>query len=198
MGYKFTYEGKEIQELLDFIDNLKLNKCGNSDVNHKHKLPVIKDTDIDEISIVNSNNIVQKKLMECFAGFDSGDADTQIFSGAQNAPQGLAYINHNGVEKVFLLQRVEGTVTWGSDEYHRIVEYDLKEDGSIVNPVSYSHKMRLGHQGLSAVSENGKIYIYAPLADDIFGDTGKGYCKIEWNGYNTNSSNMKKYKLFGD
>src|SRR5690606_33278395 len=77
--------------------------------------------------------IYQRKIMEAIFGM----GDDQIFPGAENAPQGLAYAHHEGKDKIFILIRVEGS-TWTASERHRIVEFELAEDGQAVSHLEFS------------------------------------------------------------
>ena len=53
-------------------------------------------------SALSQNIIVQKKMMEPFFGFDNGTTSTEIFDGAEQVSQGLAYVN----DKVYISQTV--------------------------------------------------------------------------------------------
>ena len=96
----------------------------------------------------NAAHLAQSRLIQPFFGFDNGTADTEIFSGAERAPQGVARNAIDGVEKLYIKQRVGGT-SYGDDETGRIVEFDWSETGSIVNNNVFSGVIETGHQGLS-------------------------------------------------
>src|SRR5690606_6394529 len=120
--------------------------------------------------------IYQRKLMEAIFGM----GDDQIFPGAENAPQGLAYAHHEGKDKIFILIRVEGS-TWTASERHRIVEFELAEDGQAVSHLEFSHPLNISHQGLSALVEDGKLYLYSGMSvgdgDDSAKEIGRASCR---------------------
>jgi hypothetical protein len=147
--------------------------------------------------VATATDLVQKKVAELNFGFDNGVVNTEIFTGASKAPQGMAFVRHLGVDKMFVLQRVLGATAWGADEQHRIVEFNLGVDGATLTNVSYSQVMTIGHQGISAISENGKIYIYTGITNSVNADTGKGFCKIEWKGSSTSQTDAVQYVPWG-
>ncbi|PAD17414.1 tail fiber domain-containing protein [Shouchella clausii] len=135
----------------------------------------------------------QRKLFEPFVGW----GDTELFPSAATAPQGLAQVTINGQTKIFMLSRVAGSA-WSVDERSRIVEFNLSEDGEEVRPIAYSKPLKLGHQGLSALVENGRVYLFSGANTGGGLNSQKGYSKIEWRGSETSDKDVVTYRLFGD
>lgn len=152
--------------------------------------------DILDTSIPLNPILVQEKVNELFMGVDG----TQIFPNAQTTAQGIAFCKLGSQRKVFLLQRVAGTGSWTADERMRIVEYNMTDDGSVINHVSFSPELSMGHQMISARVEGSQIYIYGstPVAGGFTGDNrGKGVVKFPWKGAATSQSDFVHYQLCG-
>lgn len=201
---------------------------------------------------LGSPRIVQKKMMEPFFGFDNGTTNTQIFSGAQNASQGMAYVDNGVAEKIYILQPGNSAGSFNSDvvtagsfviglpyeivtvgttnftligaasntvgvrftatgvgtgdgtaaevETRRIVEFTFADNGGVVSNTLYTSDFVRNHQSLSAIMDNGDLYLYTQYFTQPTyrgSNGGKGYAKILWNGASTNSSNVTNYQLFG-
>ena len=148
-------------------------------------------------------DLVQKKMMEPFFGFNNGIIDTQIYDQAQYAPQGMAYYRDpvTGVEKVFINQSVAGT-SWGPDDTVRITEFLLKEDGSVVNPTLFTNPLLVTHSHLSAINEGGQLYLYSSSktndATNLTNSTGKGWSKIAYKGNSTANTDIQNFYVFGN
>jgi hypothetical protein len=201
---------------------------------------------------LSSPRIVQKKMMEPFFGFNNGISDTQIFPSAQNASQGMAYVDDGVSEKIYILQPGVSTGTFNSTvvsagsfavgteyeivtvgttnftligagsntvgvrftaagagtgdgtaaviEKRRIVEFTLADDGSVVNNTLYTSDFVQNHQALSAILDNGDLYLYTQFFTQPTyrgSNGGKGYAKIRWNGLSTGPADVTNYQLFG-
>lgn len=181
--YEWSDELKEdaIKDIVesDFLDKLK------------EKLKEFEDR-IGKALKKTDGLIYQRKLMEAIFGM----GEDQIFPGAENAPQGLAYAHHEGKDKIFILVRVEGS-SWTASERHRIVEFELAEDGQAVSHLEFSHPLNISHQGLTALVEDGKLYLYSGMSVGDGDNSAKGLSKIEWKGSATSDSDVKKWQLFG-
>ena len=100
--------------------------------------------------------LVQKHVIELGMGFDNGTVDTQVFPGARRAPQGLAFVNVGGVDKLFMTQKTRGT-SYTAEEYFRIVEFNANSGV----PMAWSNEIQLGHgQDLTALVENDEVFLY--------------------------------------
>lgn len=148
--------------------------------------------DVDSITQTSGNAVYQQLMMRPFFGMGT----EQIFEGAENAPQGLAYVKYKDKEYLFVLSRVSGT-TWTDAELHRITQFELKKDGTTGMALAYTKPLRLGHQGLSALVDNDKIWLFAGYGYGDFENNGKGYTKIEWKGSNTDECDIYRYKILG-
>lgn len=143
--------------------------------------------------IKSDHTLYQTLMCEPYTGFDGH----QIFEGAQNSPQGMAYIKHEGIEKIFMLTRVEGSA-WEQGEKSRIVEYEFKDDGSITRHISFSQPLLLSHQGISAyIEDDGQLYLYCGASTGGGNDAAKGFSKVKWDGYNTTQEHVTTYQTFG-
>ena len=143
--------------------------------------------------------LVQKKMMEPFFGFGASSGDTQIFSGATNTSQGLAYAVVGGVEKLYIMQSiVAGSLI--EAERKRIVEFNLLADGSVGPAVVWSDSLAIGHQCLSAQVQGGQVYLYGQMTTQVGHegkDAGKGFCKITWRGAATTQADVVNKQVFG-
>lgn len=151
-------------------------------------------------SDISSANLRLRKMMEPFMGFDDGTTNTEIFTGAGRTPQAIAYANVSGTDKLYVLQRTAGS-TYQLDERHRIVEYNLASDGSVVNNVQYTAELNVGHgQDLSAVVSGSTVTFYCQnqtVSGHTGSDAGKGFSKIAYNGSSTTQTNVTNYQVFG-
>jgi len=151
-------------------------------------------------ALVNRNNIVQKKMMEPFFGFDNGFTNTEIYPGARLAMQGITVLDVNGKTKLFVVQRCQGS-NYASNERCRIVEFDLLGDGSEVQPIAFSEELDLGHgQDVGGLVINGEVYLYTYMAHGgvfVNGESGKGFSRVHWRGSATSQADVKTYQLFG-
>jgi hypothetical protein len=149
----------------------------------------------------NLPKLVQKKIMEPTFGFNNGITDTQIYTNARNALQGIAYALVSGVEKLYVTQRPTGSA-WADTERCRIVEFNYSTSGGAAAHVVYSPEINIGHGfDLSASVESGVVYLYssAVTASGFGGSAaGKGYSKIEWKGASTTQADVTSYQLWGD
>lgn len=178
---------EDIKNLHEKIDEL-IEQLKNDFNNLKEKTM----NEIYSLMKKSHGGVYQKKVIEPFFGY----GNNKIFDGAERANQGLAYVNHNGKEKIFMLSRVRGE-SWSSQERQRITEFNYKEDGSIVEHNSFSGILNLSHQGISAFVEDDQIVLIcgANTGDGI--DQSKGYSKVYWRGSQTNDSDVISYPLLG-
>jgi hypothetical protein len=131
-------------------------------------------------NLLAGSDLVQKKMMEAFLGFDNGSSDTQIFDNAQKTTQGLAYANFGGADKIYLLQPVVDAGSFNSREIdagdfdtgtlYEIVTVgttDFTAVGSANNTVGtrFTATGSGSGSGVAAVVESQRIVEYT-LADD--------------------------------
>ena len=147
------------------------------------------------LTMSGASGIYQNFMMKPFFG----TLTEQIFDGAERAPQGMAYVEFEGHKYIFILSKVSGE-TWTQAEKHRITQFELEDNGGVgyVQPLTFTKPFNLGHQGISAIVENGKIFLFTAYGHGDGLDNGKGYCKIEWNGSNTDECDISRYLLMGD
>ncbi len=147
---------------------------------------------------LKAKKLAQKKLQELGLGFDNGVANTEIFTGAGSATQGLAYAVVDGVEKIYVTSRCAGA-SYDTNERCRIVEFSLTNDGSTIGHVSYSAELNIGHgQDLSALVIGAEVYLWAPSATTVAATgAGKGVSKIHWRGAATTGADVTTYILCG-
>lgn len=146
------------------------------------------------IGVASADTVYQHKMMEAVFGFGGNE----IFEAGDRAPQGMAYANVNGVEKVFILSRANDAESWSSTERQRITEFTLRDDGGTRAHTVFSQPLNLSHQGLSAYVENGKLYLYAGMNTGTGQNASKGFSKIEWKGASTSDANVQSFQLFGN
>ena len=130
---------------------------------------------------------------EPFLGFNNGTTNTSIFTNSQATSQGLAYIDG----KIFIKQRVSGTSD-KTDELSRIVEFNYREDNTVVSDNIFTNILAIGHQGLGAFKEDGDIKLVSGVTTEVGKtgtDYGKSYTKIHWDG--TQEPTTQSYQLFG-
>lgn len=151
-------------------------------------------------SSIRQRGYIQKKLCETKVHETSGDP---IFTNAEAAPQGVAYLNVNGVDKLFVSIRVFGASLAYAYNMCRIVEYNLVEDGTAVDPVQFTEPLSIGHgQGLGAQYVDGDIYLYAQETGvperylSSGKNFGKGFTRIHYKGTATTNSDCVSYRLF--
>lgn len=136
-------------------------------------------------------------------GFTASGPDARIYTGSENATQGITWISHEGVEKIFITQRVSGS-SWATDELVRISEWRWAGDGSGMTVVTFTDPLSIGHgSDLTALVENGEIYLYTTARNDGAEGGGaslggKGISKIRWNGAATSMSDVQLFEVFGD
>ncbi|MFJ7884673.1 tail fiber domain-containing protein [Pseudomonas sp. NPDC096917] len=136
-------------------------------------------------------------------GFSASPPDQELYLGAGNATQGIAWVLHDGIEKLFITQRVSGA-SWGTNELVRISEWRWIGDGADMTVVAFTEPLALGHGAdLSALVENGEIYLFTTVSNDgaVGGGAslgGKGYSKIKWRGDATVQSDVQRFEVFGD
>ena len=155
---------------------------------------------------VQGSHYVMRKIMEPFYGFNNGVTNTEIYTGAQFAPQGLAYHRDpiTGAQRMFISQSVGSGADWGPDEYVRITEFLLREDGGIQNNTQFTPELRSSHAHLSAITDtDGKLYMYqswrAPIGVvDLSAGVGKGWSKMEWKGTANVDADIVNYQVWGD
>lgn len=129
--------------------------------------------------------------------------DSQIYPGAGNATQGITWITHNGIERMFISQRVGGA-SWGVDERVRFSEWRWVGDGGDMEVVAFTAPLAVGHGAdLSVLEEDGVLYLYTTIGNlgTISGGVsagGKGYSKTEWKGTATTQADVQNFRLFGD
>lgn len=122
-----------------------------------------------------------------FAGLN----ETEIFTGASNASQGLAYLDG----KVYLKQKVAGTSNY-NNELSRIVEYTYSDTEGYVYNNSYTGEIYTGHQGLGVYNNGTNVIAISgyrtEVADDGTNDYGKGYTSTD-----LTTEVITQYQLFG-
>lgn len=134
-------------------------------------------------------------------GWTSSGPDVQLYPGAGNATQGLAWVRVGGVEKLFITQRVSGT---GAAEMCRISEWNWVDNGSDMVCVAFSAPLSIGHGSmLTAFVEGSNVYLYTTWHNTgtIGGGAslqGKGFSKVLWKGAATAQSDVQAFRVFGD
>lgn len=154
---------------------------------------------------VLGSHYVMRRIMEPFYGFNDGTTNTEIYAGAQYTPQGLAYHKDpvTGQERIFISQSVGSGADWGPDEYVRITEFLMREDGQIQNHVQFTPELRSSHAHLSAITDSdGKLYMYqsatAPVGTtDLGAGVGKGWSKMEWKGASNVTEDIQNFYVWG-
>lgn len=156
-----------------------------------------------------TNDLLDRALVQRLGGvpefgFVAPDgSNSQIYPSAGNATQGIAWLLHNGVEKLYITQRVSGA-SWGTDEMVRISEWRWVGNGAGMVVVAYTEPLSLGHgSDLSVLLENGEIYLYttAGNAGSFEGGTslgGKGFSKVKWRGAQTSQADVQRFEVFGN
>lgn len=135
---------------------------------------------------VSGSDYVMRYIMDV----DYGGNDAPIYDGAQFAPQGLAYHRDpdTGAQRMFISQSVGDGADWGPDEFVRITEFALREDGGVQPATVFTSPIRCSHAHLSALTDDdGKLYMYQsnaapPGTVDLNAGVGKGWSKVEWKG----------------
>lgn len=136
-------------------------------------------------------------------GWEESGPNAQIYPGAGNATQGLTSVRHEGVDKVFISQRVSGA-SWGTDEMIRITELRWNGDGSDMVPIQFTEPLSAGHgSDLTAIIEGGDLYFITTARNDGGAGGGaslggKGFSKIRWRGAATTQADVQVFKVFGD
>jgi hypothetical protein len=137
-------------------------------------------------------------------GFVAPDgSDSQIYPGAGNATQGIAWLLHNGVEKLYITQRVSGA-SWGADERVIFSEWRWLGNGGSMSVVAFTEPLSVGHgSDLSVLLEDGEIWLYttAGNAGSFEGGTslgGKGFSKVKWRGAATSQADVQRFEVFGN
>lgn len=146
-------------------------------------------------------NVCQEAM--CKLRFVNADG-TPSFTHSTYAPQGIAYLNVNGVDKIYVTVR---TVNPGYDanQMCRIAEYNLREDGAMAELVQVTDDLPIGHgQGFGAqVDSEGEIYFYMMEAGvpnryrSSNENFGKGFTKVHYKGSSTQASDCVGYRLLG-
>ena len=119
----------------------------------------------------NSNKILTQKKLNTF--------DLTL----KEPFQGIAYLNINGVDKIFFTQKSSGD-TYKTNERMKIGSATLSNDGSTIiqSSVVMSSEINLGHgQDLSAELINGEVYLWTESPTTKNNDGAKGISKIKWN-----------------
>lgn len=135
---------------------------------------------------------------------DYGGHLAPIYEGAHFAPQGLAYHRDpvTGTERMFISQSVGPGFDWGPDEFVRITEFALREDGGVQPATVFTSPIRCSHAHLSAITDDdGKLYMYqsgaAPIGTvDLNAGVGKGWSKVEWKGAAT-ATEVQNFLVWG-
>jgi len=152
-----------------------------------------------------STHYVQRKVMEIEMGFDGSPVlpDTQIYPGAQNAPQGLALDRDpvTGERFFYVSQGVSGT-SWASDEHVRISKWAYREDGLPQQLHSMTPPLRSSHAHLSTLREGGKLWMYQSATTPIgainaTSEAGKGWSKTEWKAGSNVDADVVSYNVWG-
>ena len=148
---------------------------------------------------------VQRKVLEIQMGFDGSPVlpDTQIYPGAQNAPQGLALDRDpaTGQRFFYVSQGVSGT-SWAADEHVRITKWAYREDGLPQVVDTIGAPVRSSHAHLSTLREDGKLWMYqsatTPLdAINATSEAGKGWSKMEWKGAANVDADVVSFNVWG-
>lgn len=140
---------------------------------------------------VEGANYAARYIMDA----DYGGHEAPIYDGAQFAPQGLAYHRDpvTGAQRMFISQSVGDGADWGPDEYVRITEFALREDGGVQPATVFTSPIRCSHAHLSALTDSdGKLYMYQsnaapPGTINLNAGVGKGWSKVEWKGAATDT-----------
>ena len=152
-----------------------------------------------------STHYKQRKVMEVLMGFDGSPSlpNTQIYPGAQNAPQGLALDRDpaTGQRYFYISQGVSGS-SWGPDERVRISKWAYREDGLSQAVDSFTPPVLNSHAHLSTLREGGKLWIYQSAATvvgapDATISAGKGWSKMEWKGAANSDADLIQYRVWG-
>lgn len=126
---------------------------------------------------------------------------TELFSGALNSSQGIAWVSIDGEPNLFLAIRTIGTA-YTSSELIRIVRFRYAGDGRTLTPVHWSEELQIGHgQSLTAFADDdGNVTLYCSVYS---GDTGgvsvqKGFTRIRWRGDSTSQDDVDEIIVLPD
>ena len=142
----------------------------------------------------STNALYQKLMMKPLFGM----GNSQIFERAETAPQGMAYVRYQDQDLIFILSKANSEPTWGINELQRITCFEYREDGTTVQHSTFTAPLSLSHQGIKALVENNKLYLYCGYGYGNLSNNGKGYTKLEWKGANTTLADAQRFQLIGD
>lgn len=127
---------------------------------------------------------------------------TRVFEHSTYAAQGIAYLNVDGVEKIYMSVRTYGVELPYAYQKCRIAEYTLDAEGGELSLVAVTPELPIGHgQGLGAQVVGGEVYLYSmetgvPARYKASGENfGKGLTRIRYRGSATTSSDVTSYRL---
>lgn len=127
---------------------------------------------------------------------------TRVFENSTYAAQGIAYLNVDGVEKIFMSVRTYGVALPYAYQKCRIAEYTLDAEGGELSLVAVTPELPIGHgQGLGAQVVGGEVYLYSmetgvPARYKASGENfGKGLTRIRYRGSATTLSDVTSYRL---
>lgn len=135
-----------------------------------------------------------------YARPDFGGIGTPPFAGGDRAPQGVTQVRIDGDLFLAYLQRTGGN-DYQSTERHRICMQALPDSFASSAIDAYSAELALGHQGLSAVVEDGVTWFYTTMTNPNPTDVqnaGKGFARVHWRGSATAQADVENFQVFGD
>lgn len=157
---------------------------------------------------LDASSLKNKVFCNKFYTGDSSIGQAPIFDGADGTFQAFCVVPYGEGKRLYVTQRSAvldpSEPSYGNflkGETYRIVEYEFKEDGSTLQPISFSQPLNLlGHASMLGFRfEGSQLYLYsgAPNESTTNRDLGgKGFSRVRWNGSDTSNTHVNIYTMF--
>ncbi len=151
-----------------------------------------------QVTLSNAAAFREERLGTLEFGLNDGLRNTEIFRYASRAPQGMAYVRHNGRESLFITVSASNASGPDKGQACRITQFAFRPDGSLdTRPVCFTKVLPIGHgQGMGAVMENGHLFFYCMSRyEDDPARRYKGVSRIRWRGADTGPEDVEEIPL---
>jgi hypothetical protein len=159
-----------------------------------------KTLNVDGIAKFIDKNIARQRKICTVQGSDEWNPSGSNFRWAQ----GIAYLNVDGVDKIFVTIEMPNGRTYGTSYgMFKIAEFNLTEDGGVATLVSETNPLPLGHgEGFGAKYDKstGKIMLISQENDPTrylanTDNESLGITVVDYKGNSTTPSDCKSYRL---
>ncbi|MBQ7618021.1 MAG: hypothetical protein IJS50_04025, partial [Desulfovibrio sp.] len=136
--------------------------------------------------------LVEERVCTLNFGLNNGVTNTEIFKYSGRAQQGMAYVNYQGQESLFITVRSDRNDSPSKGQACSITQFNFVNGKLDPNPVVFTKVLPIGHgQGFGAMIRNGELYFICQSAYTSDKSTiYRSVSVVHWRGAKTSAKDV--------